>query len=579
MEAAKSSDLLFWAACYSLHVQWTPDGSHAWDIAAEALGSKGAVLLEISEAPGAGTSGFEKGTNSRVQVLLNNEPLEGWTFSDGLLRTTTPVSWMTPEGAPHQVHLQLSFSSNFNTTPELNGHKKGIVAEDEGGHPTNGLANGHAEAAPPASKYVGVQISGMIWPAGGPSSYQDWSISSISSSPAPAKWPMTPVIVSGKVNICSKAAAVAGGHADGLRQFAGSYSTTFLRSGVQAPVKGPELIIRESGGRFTTPGSVATTCRAGASSQGPQGSTKPSKTHLQADPETRTAVRPNGLLVCLDEHVISKWRFDANNVLAWDGNPAAGSEWTAGWSGWLQFIQVPDSTDKILVGNVHKAADPVPEGFNIYGETKGTPSKLLPSGSVSTFLGGNVEATVDTAAVLLLGGLMTGAKECWSLLHEGASKQDLGLHHPSLMLNIEQGFGRVGYINQLAERYRLLFKSEAAAAAASEGGMHSGSFAGDTSLVELALQRAAEAAGAASAAKAGLDGAEQSLAATRSAEATSNATLAITEASNTAWRARQTAQAQSAAEQQAMGASEAAGQSRSVRAYNAELAAAQSYNL
>lgn len=81
------------------------------------------------------------------------------------------------------------------------------------------------------------------------------------------------------------------------------------------------------------------------------------------------------------------------------------------------------------------------------------------------------------------------------------------------------------------------------------------------------------------AAKAGLDGAEQSLAATRSAEATSNATLAITEASNTAWRARQTAQAQSAAEQQAMGASEAAGQSRSVRAYNAELAAAQSYNL
>lgn len=40
---------------------------------------------------------------------------------------------------------------------------------------------------------------------------------------------------------------------------------------------------------------------------------------------------------------------------------------------------------------MHKAADPVPEGFNIYGETKGTPSKLLPSGSVSTFLGGNVE--------------------------------------------------------------------------------------------------------------------------------------------------------------------------------------------
>ena len=81
---------------------------------------------------------------------------------------------------------------------------------------------------------------------------------------------------------------------------------------------------------------------------------------------------------------------------------------------------------------------------------------------------------------------------------DGVSRQDLGLHHPSLMLNIEQGFGRLGCINQLAERYRLLFKSEAVAAAATEGSMHSGSFGGDMSLVELALQRAAEAAGAAS---------------------------------------------------------------------------------
>ena len=45
MEAAKSSDLLFWAACYSLHVQWTPDGSHAWDIAAEALRSKVSIRV------------------------------------------------------------------------------------------------------------------------------------------------------------------------------------------------------------------------------------------------------------------------------------------------------------------------------------------------------------------------------------------------------------------------------------------------------------------------------------------------------------------------------------------------------
>ena len=103
--------------------------------------------------------------------------------------------------------------------------------------------------------------------------------------------------------------------------------------------------LQESGGRFSTPGSAAAASRAGGPSQGPQGSTKSSKTHLQADPETRTAARPNGLLVCLDEHVISKWRFDANNVLAWDGNPAAGSEWTAGWSGWLQFIQVPESSE------------------------------------------------------------------------------------------------------------------------------------------------------------------------------------------------------------------------------------------
>lgn len=55
MEAAKSSDLLFWAACYSLHVQWTPDGSHAWDIAAEALGSK--VRIRIS---GSVTSSYSR---------------------------------------------------------------------------------------------------------------------------------------------------------------------------------------------------------------------------------------------------------------------------------------------------------------------------------------------------------------------------------------------------------------------------------------------------------------------------------------------------------------------------------------
>ena len=61
------------------------------------------------------------------------------------------------------MHLQLSFSSNFNTTPELDGEKKGVVADDEGGHLTNGLANGHAEAAPPASKYVGVQVSNRVF--------------------------------------------------------------------------------------------------------------------------------------------------------------------------------------------------------------------------------------------------------------------------------------------------------------------------------------------------------------------------------------------------------------------------------
>ena len=46
-------------------------------------------------------------------------------------------------------------------------------------------------------------------------------------------------------------------------------------------------------------------------------------------------------------------------------------------------------------------------------------------------------ATVDTAAVLLLGGLMTGAKECWSLLH-GAPDGVLTMHMQCVVCLFEE---------------------------------------------------------------------------------------------------------------------------------------------
>ena len=61
------------------------------------------------------------------------------------------------------------------------------------------LSRGLTEAR---NRVCALQICGTMWPAGGPSSYQDWSISSISSSPAPAKWPITPVIISGDLLLC-----------------------------------------------------------------------------------------------------------------------------------------------------------------------------------------------------------------------------------------------------------------------------------------------------------------------------------------------------------------------------------------
>ena len=44
-------------------------------------------------------------------VLLNSAPVEGYSFNNGILRTTQPVEWRTPGGEIARVHLNIQFSA------------------------------------------------------------------------------------------------------------------------------------------------------------------------------------------------------------------------------------------------------------------------------------------------------------------------------------------------------------------------------------------------------------------------------------------------------------------------------------
>ena len=254
VDEARSSDLLFWAGRYNLFVLWSADRQHPWD----ALPNAGRhVSLEVGALR-------DSGANATPVVLLEGRPIGDYTFAHGVLKTTAPIQWDTPDGGRALVNLEVQFSSFF-------GYGKAAA--------TSTIAATETPAAE-GNAYLGLQCHGILWPAPGAES--------------PALWPIAPPLVSGKVNIAGRAAAVSPGCADSLAAFVGSYATHVLPTEPGAPAAaGSEISIA-------------------VSSQG----------------------RP---IVTVGAAPVSAWSFDANNVLSWEGE--------AGCSAWLQFMVLPGEFD------------------------------------------------------------------------------------------------------------------------------------------------------------------------------------------------------------------------------------------
>ena len=256
VDEARSSDLLFWAGRYNLFVLWSADRQHPWD----ALPNAGRhVSLEIGA--------LRDSPNAAPVVLLEGRPIGDYSFSHGVLRTTAPIQWDTPDGGRALVNLEVQFSSFFGYGKAMASTTTTTAATTEGTTPSSESSS---------NAYLGLQCHGILWPAPGAES--------------PALWPVAPPLVSGKVNIAGRAAAVSPGCADSLAAFVGSYSTHVLPTEPGAPAAaGSEVSIA-------------------VSSQG----------------------RP---VVTVGSAPVSAWSFDANNVLSWEGE--------AGCSAWLQFMVLP----------------------------------------------------------------------------------------------------------------------------------------------------------------------------------------------------------------------------------------------
>ena len=102
VDEARSSDLLFWAGRYNLFVLWSADRQHPWD----ALPNAGRhVSLEIGA--------LRDSPNATPVVLLEGRPIGDYSFSHGVLKTTAPIQWDTPDGGRALVNLEVQFSSFF----------------------------------------------------------------------------------------------------------------------------------------------------------------------------------------------------------------------------------------------------------------------------------------------------------------------------------------------------------------------------------------------------------------------------------------------------------------------------------
>jgi hypothetical protein len=460
LDAARAGDLLFWAGRYALFVQWSADGSHPWDAAAAT-----SVDLEIGVAPGGGSTPL---------VLLAGAPLAGATFSNGVLKAAHPVAWATPDGATVPVRLELQLASFF--------------------------GYGSRDAAP---SYYGLQCHGVLWPA--------------DAGSAPAAWPIAPPLVSGKVNIATRAAAVRPGACDALAAFAGAYAVHALpdaAGGAPAPLAD---VVIEAG-------------------------------HGAADPT-----------ITVGGQTVPDWSFDGNNVLTWEGG--------AGCSAWLQFLATGGGP--VFAGNLFAAgAPPPPAGFNAFGELRGAPSRLPPDGRVSGALGRPVVASAAAAGALLAGGLLRCAATAWGDLRDGAAAEDVLVAHDAMLHAMRRDFEALDRLHEVG----------GTAAAAFGGACLASPPVLDLRAVEAAAAAAAEAADHADAARVAADAAAGALPAAEAAEAAKAAVDATSKAAVSAWRASQAAASAAAAEAAAIVACDAAGVTRAAGGAAAAFAAGRAFN-
>ena len=221
VDEARSSDLLFWAGRYNLFVLWSADRQHPWD----ALPERRAPRLARDRRAA------RLAQRARPWCCSRAARSRDYSFSHGVLKTTAPIQWDTPDGARALVNLEVQFSSFF-------GYGKAMTSSTASTTETPATTEN-------ANAYLGLQCHGILWPAPGAES--------------PALWPVAPPLVSGKVNIAGRAAAVSPGCADSLAAFVGAYATHVLPTEPGAPAAaGSERVDRRllAGAPVVTVGSA-----------------------------------------------------------------------------------------------------------------------------------------------------------------------------------------------------------------------------------------------------------------------------------------------------------------------------------
>ncbi|CAK0782825.1 hypothetical protein CVIRNUC_006020 [Coccomyxa viridis] len=447
LSEAKANDLLFWASRYHLFVHWSANRAHPWDSLPKSEAA--CAILEIGKL---------RNSDGEAVVLLDGKQVTDFSFTNGVFKTTAPIAWATPNGETASVNLSLQFSA----------------------------FSGYGEPGFLAS-YLGVQAHGILWPAAG--------------APAPAIWPITPPMVSAKVNVATRDAAAAPGGMDSMAFFEGSYTLQPLSS--KTPMKPLEVLISTSNGR--------------------------------------PMVKVNG-------QALVAFNFDYNNVLAWREE--------AGCSAWLQFLVLPGGP--VFVGKISHSAH---DAIDVVGERAGQDSQIAPDSTLDNFVGQQVAAGLATAAVVVLGHIISVALELWGLKSDKKGRSRAALE--ALFEGYMELFTVIDHVNYATEDafpygadVRIL----------------------DPSAGRGALDAQQDALEAAASAKAALAAAVENTEGVREAVAAKEVLEAAQKSSTAAWRAHSAGKAALVAEESAVSAANLARAARTQAALGAAMLAAQAYN-